>query len=803
MASTQRERRPLLKHLIPRILFPRSKTVASSPDVAVPVQSVPIPSIPNGHIDTIGDVHSRTRVFSRFLPLSIGRRRRAAPNLTAPRRTLLQAFVHPLKILEKTVEGIPVPGLKGALGALVAIVDIVQETDQNKRDLQEIFNMIERLDYLLSPFRTLPDRCIEVPGALKEHIEGFQNGLASIEDTCRNLRNCTLVDGLLYSSEDKQIIAGVFRQLRFLLENLLTGSVLRIEVNTSNIHTDVHSLIINAIPRSQAARWRNGTPGECSEGTRTAILEDIMTWIQDGSDTRCVCWLNSVAGAGKSTVARSVAHWAADRGILGGSFFCSRNDSQQKDARLVIPTIAFHLSELDMAFRHELVSVVRHWDGIDLETPSQQLERLVIKPLLSIGRRSDPLLLIVDALDECTNEIARRELVEGFLSIDDDLHALKVLITSRPEVPERETFQSVSSARWKDIILHRMDRRVVDADIRMYLHAKLITMVPSPPISGDQATETENTWPPEHLLDQLVQKSAGLFIFATTVCRFIESPGDRVEQLIQIASVSESHNEGEYGLDHLYRRTVSSAIENLPDSKVNDLRTVLGTIILLQQPMTLRNICLLLKMTRNHVEGMLSRFHSVVVVPSDDRDFVRLFHSSFRDFLTSNTRCSNKCEVEWCMNSRECAHTKLFVSRLRVRPAQNHRSICFRLLDLMKNAFPSPHADNMSGDHDATTDDDILRYACLYWSDHLSLVSTHNTAEVRIVVDLINSFLCEKGDAWLSYMGKDTDTFKIGVQSLDTIDEWGAKLPGQFKLHDWVATARTNFTAMALLGNLS
>lgn len=744
-------------------------------------------------------------MLSRFLSLSIGRRRSGAKNLTLPQRTLLQAFVHPLKILEKTAEGIPVPGLKGAVGALVAIVDIIQETEQNKRDLQEIVNLIEKLDYLLAPFRTFPDRNIEIPVALREHIEGFQNGLVSIEDTCRNLRNCNLVDGLLYSSEDKQIIADVFRQLRFLLDSLLTGSVLRIEVNISNIHTDVHSLIINTIPRSQAARWRNGTPDECLESTRIAILEDIMTWIMDGSDTRYVCWLNSVAGAGKSTVARSVAHWAADRGILGGSFFCSKNDSQQKDARLVIPTIAFHISELDIAFRQELVSVVRHWDGIDLETPSQQLERLVIKPLLSIGRRSDPLLLIVDALDECTNEIARRELVSGFLSIPHDLHTLRVLITSRPEVPERETFQSVLSSQWKDIILHRMDRRVVDADIRAYLNAKLISMVLSSPISGDSTTKME-TWPPEHLLDQLVQKSAGLFIFATTVCRYIESPGDRAEQLLQIASVSESHNEGEYGLDHLYRRTVSSAIENLPDSKVNDLRTVLGTIILLQHPMTLRSICLVLKMTRRRVEGMLSRFHSVVVVPSDDRDFVCLFHSSFRDFLTSNTRCSNKCEMEWCMNSRECAHAKLFVSRLRVRPAQNHRSICFRLIDLMRDAFSNSHAG--TGEKDVTilmpySDDGILRYACLYWSDHLSFVSTHDTAEVRIVVDLINAFLSEKGDILLSYMGKDTDTFKIGVQSLDTIYEWGAKLPGPFKLHDWTTIARTNFTAMALLENLS
>ncbi|KAK0442298.1 uncharacterized protein EV420DRAFT_1081505 [Desarmillaria tabescens] len=322
MSSMQKKRRSFLKRLIPWILFPRSKAVTASPNVAVPVQSIPIPSVANGRIDTIGHVHPRTLLSIVW--------HRGATDAIVPRRTLLQAFVHPLKILEKTAEGIPVPGLKGVVAALVAIVDIIQETDQNKRDLQEIVDMIEALDYLLSPFKTLPDRKMEIPMALKEHIEGFQTSLASVEDTCRNLQNSTLIDGLLYSSEDKQIIVGIFRRLRSLLTSLTAGSVLRIEVNTSSIHADVHSLIINAIPRSQAARWRNGAPGECLEGTRTAILEDIMTWILNESDTRCVCWLNSVAGAGKSTVARSVAHWAADRGILGGSFFCSRNDSQQK-----------------------------------------------------------------------------------------------------------------------------------------------------------------------------------------------------------------------------------------------------------------------------------------------------------------------------------------------------------------------------------------------------------------------------------------------------------------------------------------
>ena len=77
----------------------------------------------------------------------------------------------------------------------------------------------------------------------------------------------------------------------------------------------------------------NDVRRSCLEGTRVDFLRDIYTWISAACDRGAatpdggiVLWINGLAGTGKTTVARSVAEWCDKRGVLGGSFFCSRSD---------------------------------------------------------------------------------------------------------------------------------------------------------------------------------------------------------------------------------------------------------------------------------------------------------------------------------------------------------------------------------------------------------------------------------------------------------------------------------------------
>jgi hypothetical protein len=107
------------------------------------------------------------------------------------------------------------------------------------------------------------------------------------------------------------------------------------------------------------APWDYVRADECLDGTRIAILDGIKAWISSrDNEPRSVYWLNGLAGTGKTTIAKSVAHFAADEGLLGASFFCSRNVTDQSDIKLIFPTLAFQLSELFPKFRAELIAII-------------------------------------------------------------------------------------------------------------------------------------------------------------------------------------------------------------------------------------------------------------------------------------------------------------------------------------------------------------------------------------------------------------------------------------------------------------
>ncbi|TEB20194.1 hypothetical protein FA13DRAFT_1645330 [Coprinellus micaceus] len=56
---------------------------------------------------------------------------------------------------------------------------------------------------------------------------------------------------------------------------------------------------------------------KCHPETRTAVQEDIISWIT----TQRIMWLSGPAGAGKTAIAGSVAETCEDMGLLAGSFF--------------------------------------------------------------------------------------------------------------------------------------------------------------------------------------------------------------------------------------------------------------------------------------------------------------------------------------------------------------------------------------------------------------------------------------------------------------------------------------------------
>ncbi|KIJ52978.1 hypothetical protein M422DRAFT_133025, partial [Sphaerobolus stellatus SS14] len=139
----------------------------------------------------------------------------------------------------------------------------------------------------------------------------------------------------------------------------------------------------------------------CMDGTRVSLLGDLLAWAADANSHR-VCWLNGLAGTGKTTVTESFCRILAQKEMLGASFFCSRDNKARRNVRNIIPFLAKVLAHMLPCYRQELITVLsthRGPRGLNLQ---DQYQYLIVEPLNTIsGMRSEPLVLSVDALDEC------------------------------------------------------------------------------------------------------------------------------------------------------------------------------------------------------------------------------------------------------------------------------------------------------------------------------------------------------------------------------------------------------------------
>ncbi|CAL8584904.1 hypothetical protein XPA_010487 [Xanthoria parietina] len=77
----------------------------------------------------------------------------------------------------------------------------------------------------------------------------------------------------------------------------------------------------------------------CHPDTRVALLDNILRWSKDPRG-KYIYWLSGMAGTGKSTVARTLAHKFAATGDLAASFFFKRGEGDRGSAKRFFPTIA-------------------------------------------------------------------------------------------------------------------------------------------------------------------------------------------------------------------------------------------------------------------------------------------------------------------------------------------------------------------------------------------------------------------------------------------------------------------------------
>ena len=200
-------------------------------------------------------------------------------------------------------------------------------------------------------------------------------------------------------------------------------------------------------------------------------MADLAAWVADDGDTS-IYWLNGKAGTGKTTIAFTFCQILDNTDILGASFFCSHLDTDSSNADLIFPTLAYELARHSTAASNALLSALEKDRNVGYKSLRDQFLNLIVTPtkVASVGvSTSRPLIIVIDGLDECTDQNDASDV----LAIIDEYSPtlpLKFFITSRPERQIQDFFRQEGNSKY---ILLEIEKGVVSADIAKYPKEKL------------------------------------------------------------------------------------------------------------------------------------------------------------------------------------------------------------------------------------------------------------------------------------------------------------------------------------------
>ena len=504
------------------------------------------------------------------------------------------------------------------------------------------------------------------------------------------------------------------------------------------------------------AKHRVGDRQECLGGTRVEVLQQLDDWLENEQGQR-VFWLNGLAGTGKSTIAQTFANITFAEGKLGASFFCSRDFGDRSNLQAILPTLAFQLAYNYLLFREQLLPVLRANPGIDLGSLCTQMETLIVGPFQAM---QTPTLIIIDALDECQDEEPASALLSVLSRYVDKIPLVKFFITGRPEPRIRSGFRLESLQPHTNILrLHDVKPDVVDSDIKLFLKTQLTVIVKN----RSHCNLTED-WPSPQNIDALCKKAAGFFIYASTVVKFVASQGappkERLDAIVSLPQ--DTSDEGKGCIDSLYTQVLNQASDDNDQAFCPHFKLVVGTVLLISNPLSMKALSGLLRncVTQPRIHSTLRTLHSLLLIPDNVEDPVRIFHKSFPDFL---------------MNPGRCTDIRFFVD-----PPKYHRVILLSCLDVMKrelkknicnldNSTPFSKIEDLPACRAACVGD-ALGYACQFWTNHLARAAT-SSADDEEIQKQIDEFFTTCFLFWvevLSLMGN----LDISVYALNEIQQW-------------------------------
>ena len=246
------------------------------------------------------------------------------------------------------------------------------------------------------------------------------------------------------------------------------------------------------------------------EGTRKSRLKDIVNWAAKESEEKGLLhdntyWIYGLPGIGKTSLAHSICASLHDQRQLAGAFFCRRDDPNLSEPTNIIPTLMYKLAENFPPFRKIMANDLRSDPNLTPESMKDSLFRDLLDNLPYGPNNS--LVFVIDAFDECGDNRSRPALLRLLTGVSASASWLKIIITSRPEADIQRVFDGlIRSSYLKYDLAKDQD---ASHDLRTFAQSEFGLVA--------QEWEFSPPWPEETLLDKLISRADGLFIFIKTL----------------------------------------------------------------------------------------------------------------------------------------------------------------------------------------------------------------------------------------------------------------------------------------------
>jgi len=481
------------------------------------------------------------------------------------------------------------------------------------------------------------------------------------------------------------------------------------------------------------------------EGTRLDILQQIETEIKR-TDSHNVIWIKGSPGVGKSALAASITKRLQNQKRHVTWFRFDRTESTTITTNALWRIVARDLARWYPSIRQQLAKGNTELSSSNIDHLFKTLIEEPLSTLKDISHEELP-VIVIDALDECgglRHDSSGMDDYEGLLctlkrwALVDCLRKFKLIITSRPEDQIAQTFPESTSIHVNipsGNVVKPGDS--VSKDIQAFLMSCLSAM------------GMDGAWVSE-ACGYLVPRAAGMFIWATTVAKFLKkNPKQRFDIL--------KTRDHERGADRfkesysLYSTVIQTSFHDLEEDEIKAFTSVIGAIIFAKQPL---DDTMLMKLPGvDTLKFIRDGLMSVI----DSGPILRFHHRSFEDFLLSPSFLEDLPKFSG-IQDRSLHERQLAVLCLNTMVSSE---LHFNMCDLKSSSIKN--VDIPAADISAISP--LVSYSSQFWTDHL--VRTQRGENLMKAVEFV---MYEKLLFWIevmSILGKAHEMFAILKRALE------------------------------------